>query len=476
MQQALRANSSGRDFRSGSGVAATRVNKFLIAGVTVAGAAAIAVNPAMSNIATDAQNGAAAAEYRAIKLASDVTDVLGDYESVVSQAGANLQTLGSEASVALPALLQTVGSNLSEYGGLIGTALKTTATTLFQDALYGGGWYGGDDGYVFALFGGNVTSKAGVTEYGSTLQEVFNSLAKGNVFNAFSYIEEWALEALQHVTKPLLAPFLNTAKAGATATETIPGDILQTLTNLNNQIFTYSNLQSLVKAFLSPVISVAYGALGSLSNIATAVSKANIGAAVADVLKLPADLTGDLLNGYVYPSAVYNPTGAAFTGLLNSGSLLQDLLVTWPNQLAKALGITKATTTAATTTAATTAAVTAAAVSTPSATTAAADSGDATATATTTSKKRGKKDADAAADSATSVDNSATSSDAATSTSSTSSKKQGHKGSSSAAGDSKSESSDSAASTSSTKHGHSKDGTGSHSSHSGSHGSNGGHK
>lgn len=476
MQQALRATSSGRDFRSVSGSAPTRVNKFLIAGVTVVGAAVIAVNPAMSNIATDAQNGAAAAEYRAVKLASDVTDVLGDYESVVSQAGANLQTLGSEASVAIPALLQTVGSNLSEYGGLIGTALQSTATALFQDALYGGGWYGGDDGYVFALFGGNVTSKAGVTEYGSTLQEVFNSLAKGNVFNAFSYIEEWALEALQHVTKPLLAPFLNTAKAGATATETIPGDILQTLTNLTNQIFTYSNLQSVVKAFLSPVISVAYGALGSLSNIATAVSKANIGAAVADVLKLPADLTGDLLNGYVYPSAVYNPTGAAFTGLLNSGSLLQDLLVTWPNQLAKALGITKATTTAATTTAATTAAVTAAAVSTPSATAAAADSTDATETATAASKKRGKKDAGSAADGAASADGSATSTDAATSTSP---KKQGHKGSGTATGDSKSDSSDSTdstASTSSAKHGHSKDGAGSHASHAASHGSSSGHK
>ena len=467
MQQALRANSLGRDVRSWSGAAANRVNKFLMAGVTVAGAAAIAVNPAMSNIAAEVQHNAVAAESRAVKLTSDVSDVLGAYESIFTQSGANLQTLGSQAAVAVPALLQAVGSNLSEYGGLINTALTSTSTALFQDALYGGGWYGGDDGYVFALFGGNVTSSTGVTEYGSTLQEVFNALKQGNVFNAFSYIEEWALEALQHVTKPLLAPFLNTAKAGATAAETIPGDILQTLMNLNNQIFTYSNLQSVVKSVLSPVISVAYGALGDLSNIAGAVSKAKIGTAVADVLKLPADLTNDLLNGYVYPSSVYNPTGAAFTGLLNSGSLLQDLLVTWPNQLAKALGITKAATAAATTAAATTAAaataatVTAAAVSSsPSVTT--------TSTSTSTSsKKQGHKGSGTAADGATSTD-----SEAATSTS-TSSKKQGHKGSGTSADGSKSASSNATSSTSSKKQGHGKGGAGSHS---GSHGSNGGHK
>jgi hypothetical protein len=35
------------------------------------------------------------------------------------------------------------------------------------------------------------------------------------------------------------------------------------------------------------------------------------------------------------PSAV---TGEDFTGLLNSGSILEELLVTWPEQLATALG------------------------------------------------------------------------------------------------------------------------------------------
>ena len=48
---------------------------------------------------------------------------------------------------------------------------------------------------------------------------------------------------------------------------------------------------------------------------------------------MPSDLTGDLLNGY--PLAV---SGETFTGLLNTGSILEELLVTWPEQLATALG------------------------------------------------------------------------------------------------------------------------------------------
>lgn len=46
-------------------------------------------------------------------------------------------------------------------------------------------------------------------------------------------------------------------------------------------------------------------------------------------------MAGDLLNGWTDP---YADTGEPFTGLLNSGSLLDDLLVTWPTQHATALG------------------------------------------------------------------------------------------------------------------------------------------
>lgn len=229
-----------------------------------------------------------------------------------------------------------------------------------QNAL-DGGWYGGDDGYIFGLFGGSVTHD-GVTESGSTLQEVLTALQQGNTFDAFAYSEAWSLETIDHTLKPLLSPILNTAKAGATPTETIPGDILQSLTNLaatssmpgaadalqaltnlTATFLSYSNLKALGDAVLSPDLSVAFGLVDGLSTVQADASSGNTAQAVTDVLKAPADLAGDLLNGYVLQNAQYNPTGAPFTGLLNKGSLLQDVLQTWPQQFATAVSPATAT-------------------------------------------------------------------------------------------------------------------------------------
>jgi hypothetical protein len=417
VQLALQANSSGPDVRSGWSSSAGRVNKLLLAAVAVTGAATIAVNPTAQTVAADVQHKAAAAiEQRAVRLTSGIGDVVSDYESVFNQAGANLQTLAGEAQVALPALVQSLGADLSGiatgvqtganpqtvaaavaalpgllqsigagvpgYGSLIGTGLSGAATSL-QNAL-NGGWYGGDDGFVFGLFGGTVTAN-GVTESGSTLQEIIGALQQGNAFNAFSYGEEWALEVIDHTLKPLLSPFLNTAKVGATPSATIPGEILQaltnaaatlptpipaellqSLTNVTATFLSYPQLKALGDAILAPALSVGFGLIGGLSTIAADASSGNLAQALTDVLKTPADLAGDLLNGYVFPNATTNPTGLPFTGLLNAGSLIEDVLSTWPKELAAALTLTPVTTTATTTTAAATTTTTAAATTTAS--------------------------------------------------------------------------------------------------------------
>lgn len=491
MQRALRATSLGRGFQPSP---ASRVNKFLIAGVTVAGAAAIAVNPALSDIAQQGQTNAVTIEMqqRAVKLTSDISDLFGDYESVIAGAGANLQTLGSEAGVAIPALLQAIGSNLSGYGSLINTALTGTETSL-KNALYGG-WYGGDDGYVFGLFGGTVTG-AGVTESGSTLQEIFNSLKQGNVFNAFSYLEEWSLEVLDHTLKPLLSPFLNTAKSGATPSATIPGEILQTISSVMSTMFTYSNLKAAAETVMSPALSVAFGLLGDITKIGSDVSTAKIGTALTDILKVPADLVGDLLNGYTYVNATTNPTNKPFTGLLNAGSLLQDLLYTWPEKLVTALKAAATSTAATATTTAATAATTAATVATSAATvktvaaaatatapaaTTATSTQSADTTSATSSKKKDKKSAGTTADSTTADSTTSASSDASTSSdgaTATSSKKHdghGKQGADRTSAGTASAGDDATSSTPTKKH----DGQGKAGARSGSHGSagSGGHK
>jgi hypothetical protein len=312
----------------------------MAAGIAVVGATVIAANPLAINVASDVEQ---RVEHRAVQLTSGVGEVIADYEDVIAQTGANLQTLGAESGAAFSALFNQVAANQAVTNGLIDTAVTGTKAALHQ-SLYGG-WYGSDDGYVFGLFEGSLTHD-GVTKTGSTLAEIGNALAHGDLYGAYSYYDTWSLEALQHVTKPLLSPILSTAKTGATPTPTIEVRFLQNLTNVVASFANYHSLQNIFDGVLSPQIGVTYGALADIDKIGGALSTGHFGQAGTDLLEMPADLTNDVLNGYINPNIVTNPTGKPFVGLLNDGSLLQQLLVTWPEQLAKALGQQSASTSA----------------------------------------------------------------------------------------------------------------------------------
>ncbi|WP_445167513.1 hypothetical protein ACTXG7_27575 [Mycolicibacterium sp. Dal123E01] len=344
MQEVFRTNSFGIDGRRGRSVSSSRVNKALIAAGAIACAASIAVNPLTANVGAEVHHTVAAEiQHREVLLTAGIGDVVGAYEGVLTQAGANLQTLASEGQVAIPEMLTAIGTNLSGYGDLISTGLTGAAASL-QNAFYGG-WYGGDDGYVFGLFGGSVTHN-GVTESGSTLQLFLGALQQGKAFDAFGYIEPWALELIDHTLKPLLSPFLNTAKAGAIPSATIPGEVLQTLSSVAASFLSYPMLKAVAKTVMAPALSVAFGFFGDIDTISGDFSSGNLAKALTDVLEVPAHFAGNLLNGYVLKDPVLNPTGAPFTGLLNTGSLLEDLVKNWPHQLAVALTPTKAVTAA----------------------------------------------------------------------------------------------------------------------------------
>ena len=114
----------------------------------------------------------------------------------------------------------------------ISTALTGTETGL-QNSI-DGGWYGDDDGFVFGLFGGSVTDPdTGVTETGSTLQEITTALDQGNLLNAFSYFDTWSLETVDHTLIPAAEPAssLSSTTTPASTTLSIPDQLLQTFTN-----------------------------------------------------------------------------------------------------------------------------------------------------------------------------------------------------------------------------------------------------
>lgn len=306
--------------------ASGRVAPLLLAGIALAGTGLAVVTPTSSP--------GAAFEHLAVRLTSGLDDVAADYQAVFAAASANLQQLISDAQTANSALTQELTSTFSGYSDAISNALSGAEVGL-QNSL-NGGWYGGDDGYVFGLFGGTVTNpNTGISETGSTLQEISAALQHGDAFTAYSYFDEWSLETLDHTMKSLLSPIFSVTSHGVT-TPSVIAEQLQTFTNVYEQFFTYSNLKALSDGLLAPQIGAAFGFTSGFGAISTDLSSGNFDQAMIDFLKVPADALNDLLNGYAQVNP-YNGDDTPFTGLLNDGSLLQDLLVTWPQMLATAL-------------------------------------------------------------------------------------------------------------------------------------------
>ena len=296
-----------------------RATRFLVAGAAVLGAGLVAVNPTTPTLPNVQQ--------RAVQLTAGEED----WSQVLTTAQDNLTTLESEAATANSDLSSAVGTELSGFETQISNAFTGVESGL-QNSI-SGGWYGSDDGYVFGLFPGSVTGPDGV-ETGSTLQEISSALNQGDALSAFSYFDTWSLETVDHTLKPLLSPLLDETSKGAT-TLGIPAELSQTFTNVLEEFGNYNELKALGDALLAPELSVAFGLSNDLDGIATDLSSGDSTQALTDLSNLSSDLTGDLLNGWTDP---YTGTGEAFTGLLNTGSLLEELLVTWPTQLATALG------------------------------------------------------------------------------------------------------------------------------------------
>ncbi|MGA8328359.1 MAG: hypothetical protein WB777_03610 [Mycobacterium sp.] len=296
-------------------------NRLLVAALAAIGASLIAANPMSPN--TDL----AGVQHRAVMLTAGEET----WSEVVAAAETNLQTLETNATTASTELSAAYSGLSTEFSGQFSSAL-TGFETGVQNAI-DGGWYGSDDGYVFGLLGGTVTNPAtGISETGSTLQEITTALEQGNLLNAFSYYDAYSLEAVDHTLKPLLSPLLDETSHGAT-TLSIPVELSQIQTSLLETFGTYNEAKAGLDALLAPELSVAFGFFQDAQGIATDLSGGDYTQALTDLQNLPSDLTGDLLNGY--PLAV---SGETFTGLLNSGSILEELLVTWPEQLAQALG------------------------------------------------------------------------------------------------------------------------------------------
>jgi hypothetical protein len=298
-------------------------NRLLIAGIAAIGASLIPVN--LMTAGSDLPSG----QHRAVKLVAGEET----WSEVVAATEANVQTIEGASSTAGTELSGAVSALTGGFGDSITDAIKGTITNL--ELSLSGGWYGNDDGYVFGLFPGSLSGPDGV-ETGSTLQEISTALQGGQYEQAFSYFDTWSLETADHTLKALLNPLLDVTSHGTT-TLSIPVELSEIQTQLLTQFGSYTELKDLSDAVLSPFLGVAFGLSQDIDTISTEVAAGDYSDALSNVFNLPSDLTGDFLNGWGGGST------EAFTGLLSVGetagtaSILQDLLVLWPEQLASAL-------------------------------------------------------------------------------------------------------------------------------------------
>jgi hypothetical protein len=310
---------------------AAHVSRLIIAGVAVAGASLFAMNAPTPT--------APLVQHRDVKLAAG-EEV--DWSTFITNVDDNLASLQSESTTASSELSTALGNVSTNIGGDFSTAL-TGFETGINNALFGG-WYGGDDGYVFGLFGGEpvLGGPDAIPPTGSLIEKLSNDISTistnpNGSEQLFSDFNNYSLELLDHTLKPLLAPLLDETSKNVT-TLSIPVELSQIQTNLLEAFGDYNELKDLAQTVLSPEISGFFALTADLDNISSAFTANDSATALSDLNNLPSDVLNAVVNGY---DAGINPVDQMpdiFPGLLNDGSFLSELYTTWTEQFVTALG------------------------------------------------------------------------------------------------------------------------------------------
>ena len=273
----------------------------------------------------------------------DVNLVAGevDWTTFLDNVSANLATLQDEGTTASTELSTALGNVNDVFSTQISTAI-TGFDTGVNNALFGG-WYGGDDGYVFGLFGGEPVlggPTPGIT--GSLIETLSNdfqniSTNPNGSEQLFSDFNAYTLELLDHTLKPLLAPLLDETTKGVT-TLSIPVELSQIQTNLLEAFGDYNELKGFAQTLLSPEISGFFALSSDLDSINAAMTAGDSALVSTDLNNLGSDVLNAIINGY---DAGINPVDGSenlFPGLISAGSFLDELYTTWTTQFIDAFG------------------------------------------------------------------------------------------------------------------------------------------
>ncbi|MCV7383181.1 hypothetical protein [Mycolicibacter longobardus] len=286
-------------------LASGRATRIAAAGIALAGAGMIAVNP----IAPALQD----FRHQDVQLVS--------WESLIERTNENLAALTENSNV--NTLLEQYASNQSDYLQLIigmedvpldhregmSPRFVTSGFAGINEAL--DKMINGADGTV----GGDHDRYPGLEQLMSQISE---ALQNGNAFEAFNHFNIWLLYGLEDIGKAL-GPVLS-----------IPALEAMNQSSLLNEFIGPLDGWTLIKQASDALMAPTIGALYQLTQSLTAASGGDFEA----LFNLPADLLNSYLNGYVVPE-----TGDVFTGLLTEGGIYDLLTNEWAARAAEALTV-----------------------------------------------------------------------------------------------------------------------------------------
>jgi hypothetical protein len=313
---------------SGETPAVSRKDKFLLAGVAMVSAGAIAVTPVAQNATVIQHAKSLAYELTAVMDATASPTVI--YGALANNTFTNLSGLGAALAANPAPLLSQVLENQLGYAAKFGAAFEAIPASLKT-------WYEGPKGKEM-------------------LDKAQAHLMAGEIGDAYEWFNHSMLYAFQGAFGPLIAPgfILSGIPRGGTEYLTgIPEQIAQNFTNLIGATFTSSVL-------VSGVFQGAFGAVSGtvfeLSRVSeafsTRVAAQDIQGAVNVLANTPGVLANAFLNGFDYADANeegaggvtewpglirFAVPGQAGPGVKVVGGLLQSLFVDIPAKLAAAI-------------------------------------------------------------------------------------------------------------------------------------------
>ncbi|WP_254358687.1 hypothetical protein [Mycolicibacterium peregrinum] len=320
---------------SGDTSVVSRKDRFLVAGVAMLSASAIAVTPVAQNTTLIQQAQSFAYDLTASTMDATASPV-DVYGTLFSNTLGNLESLGAALAANPAPLLNQVLENQLGYAGKFGAAFEAIPTNLQN-------WYNGPNGQA-------------------RLAQAQAALEAGDIGEAYRWFNHSMLYAFQGAFGSLIAPgfILSGIPRGGTEYLTgIPEQIAQNFTNLIGATFTSSVV---VSALFQGAFATISGPTFELARVAEAISTSvaagDMQGAFNAVVNTPGILVNAALNGFKYSdpdpetgTGGYTEWPALLTwaepgeqgGARIVAGLLQNLLVNIPKSLADAIDNTPET-------------------------------------------------------------------------------------------------------------------------------------